>query len=224
MSRAPAKICNAPGFVLIFIYPKQKAGNPMKKFFSNLKKSYMITAIFYTLLGIPMLIWPDILARLVCYSFGGLLIVYGLVIVIGNFADKADSGFYGFSMINGLISAGIGIFFIVKYNILVGSIGFVMGLIIVIDSFVKFQKALELHRCGYCLWWLVMIFSFLTIGLGVLVIVNPFETTLGIARLAGICLIVIGISDIWTISRVSKFVKAATKDVIVIEEDTGRRA
>lgn len=196
----------------------------MKNFFLNLKKSYMITAIFYTLLGISMIIWPDILARLVCYSFGGLLIIYGLVIVIGNFADKGDNSFYGFSMINGLISAGIGIFFIAKYSILVGSIGFVMGLIIVIDSFVKFQKAFDLHRSGYHLWWLVMIFSFLTIALGVLVIVNPFETTLGIARLAGICLIVIGISDIWTISRVSKFVKAVSEDVIVIEEDTDRKA
>lgn len=197
----------------------------MKKFLSNLKKSYMLTAIFYTLLGIPMIIWPDILARLVCYSFGGLLIIYGLVIVIGNFADKEDSGFYGFGMINGLISAGIGIFFIVKYDILVSSIGFVMGLIIVIDSFVKFQKALELHRSGYNFWWLALIFSFLTIGLGVLVIVNPFETSLGIARLAGICLIFIGISDIWTISRISRFVKAPPKEeVIVIEEDTDHRA
>ena len=184
----------------------------------------MLTAIFYTLLGIPMIIWPDILARLVCYSFGGLLIIYGLVIVIGNFADKGDSSFYGFGMINGLISAGIGIFFIVKYDILIGSIGFVMGLIIVIDSFVKFQKALELHRSGYNLWWLALIFSFLTIGLGVLVLVNPFETSLGIARLAGICLIIIGISDIWTISRVSKFVKAAAEEIVVIEEDTDRRA
>mgnify|MGYP002539686305 CR=1 FL=1 len=190
----------------------------MKNFLSNLKKSYMLTAIFYTLLGIPMIIWPDILARLVCYSFGGLLIIYGLVIVVGNFADKGDSGFYGFGMINGLISAGIGIFFIVKYDILVSSISFVMGLIIVIDSFVKFQKALELHHNGYSLWWLVLIFSFLTIGLGVLVIVNPFETSLGVARLAGICLILIGISDIWTISRISKFVKAATEEIVVIEE------
>ena len=196
----------------------------MKHFFSNLKKSYMITAIFYVLLGIAMIIWPDILARLVCYSFGSLLIIYGLAIVIGNFSDKGNSGFYGFSMINGLISAGIGIFFIVKYNILVSSIGFVMGLIIVIDSFVKFQKALDLHRSGYSLWWLALIFSFLTIGLGVLVIVNPFETSLGIARLVGICLILIGVSDIWTISRVSKFVKAATEEIIVIEEDIDRKA
>ncbi len=196
----------------------------MKRFFSNLKKSYMITAIFYVLLGIAMIIWPDILARLVCYSFGSLLIIYGLAIVIGNFSDKGNSGFYGFSMINGLISAGIGIFFIVKYNILVSSIGFVMGLIIVIDSFVKFQKALDLHRSSYSLWWLALIFSFLTIGLGALVIVNPFETSLGIARLVGICLILIGVSDIWTISRVSKFVKAATEEVIVIEEDTDHRA
>lgn len=196
----------------------------MKNFLSNLKKSYMLTAIFYTLLGILMIIWPDILARLVCYSFGGLLIIYGLVIVVGNFADKGDSGFYGFGMINGLISAGIGIFFIVKYDILVSSISFVMGLIIVIDSFVKFQKALELHHNGYSLWWLVLIFSFLTIGLGVLVIVNPFETSLGVARLVGICLILIGISDIWTISRISKFVKADTEEIVVIEEDTDHRA
>ena len=191
----------------------------MKKFFSNLKKSYMITAIVYVLLGISMIIWPDVLTRLVCYTFGALLIIYGLAVVIGNFADKSEGSFYGFTMINGLIAAGIGIFFIAKYDILVESIGFVMGLIIIIDSFIKFEKAIELQRSQYSLWWLALIFSLLTIGLGVLVLINPFEATFGIATLVGICLIVIGISDIWTISRVSKFVKAITQDVVVVKEN-----
>ena len=190
----------------------------MKSFFLNLKKSYMITAIFYVLLGIAMIIWPDILARLVCYCFGALLIIYGLVVVIGNFSKNKENGFYGFSMINGLIAAGIGIFFIVKYNILIESIGFVMGLIIIIDSFIKFEKSLELQRNRYPLWWLALIFALMTIGLGVLVLVNPTVASLSVATVVGGCLILIGVSDIWTISRVSKFVKAASQEIISVEE------
>lgn len=196
----------------------------MKNFLTKLKKSYILTAVFYVIVGICLTIWPETMGRLVCYAFGGLLLIYGLIIVIGNFADHGDGSFYGFGMINGLIAAGIGIFFIVKYSIVAESIGFVMGLIIVIDSSVKFQKALELHRNHYPLWWIALLLSFMTIGLGVLVIADPFEATLDIARLVGICLMLVGISDIWTISRVSKYVKAVAEDLIITDQEFDHRA
>ncbi len=64
----------------------------------------------------------------------------------------------------------------------------------------------------------------MTIGLGVLVIADPFEATLDIARLVGICLMLVGISDIWTISRVSKYVKAVAEDLIITDQEFDHRA
>ena len=195
----------------------------MKSFFKSLKKSYVLTAVFYVIVGICLTIWPGPMGRIVCYAFGGLLLIYGIVYIIHYFSDGNNRSFYDFGMVNGLIAAGIGIFFIVEADSVVGSLGFVLGLIIVIDSFIKFQKALELQKAKYSNWWVILIFSFLTIALGVVLIINPFKTAITLGRLIGIFLILDGLTDIWTISRISKVAKALEKaakesEIVVVEE------
>ena len=183
----------------------------MKSFLKNLKKSYILTAIFYVVLGICLTVWPETMERVVCYAFGGLLLLYGILYIIQYFAGDSDRSFYDFGMVNGLIAAGIGIFFIVEADSVVGSLGFVLGLIILIDSFIKFQKAIELQRAKYTYWWVILLLSFFTIALGVILIVNPFKTVTTLARLIGIFLILDGLTDLWTISRISKTAKALAK-------------
>ena len=194
----------------------------MKYFVKCIKANYMLPAIIYALLGLLMIIWPETITRIVCYGFGGLLIVYGLVLIISNFSDKEKTKLSGLNTTNGLISAGIGLFFMFKYNILNESIGFVMGLVLIIDAFIKFQKCIDLQKAKFSLWWVVLLLSFMTIGLAVLVFMNPFEIT-GLATLVGVCLLLTGISDIWIITRHVKFVTSPdiknTEEVIVIDTE-----
>ena len=190
----------------------------MKFFLKCVKSSYMLTAVIYAVLGILMIIWPETVTRIVCYGFGTLLIVYGLIQIIGNFSDKNKSKLSGLNTVNGLISAGIGIFFIVKYSILSESIGFVMGLVIFIDSFIKFQKTIDLQKNGYRLWWVVLLTTFLSIALGVLVFINPFGAE-GLARFVGSCLLVIGSTAIWIVTRHVKYVTGKENTVPVSGDD-----
>lgn len=190
----------------------------MKFFLKCAKSSYMLTAILYAVLGILMIIWPDTVTRIVCYGFGSLLIIYGLIQIIANFSNRDRTMFSGLNTVNGLISAGIGIFFIVKYSILSESIGFVMGLVIIIDSFIKFQKSIDLQKRGYTLWWVVLLMSFLTVALGVLIFINPFGAS-GLARFVGACLIVSGGTDIWIISRHVKYVTDEKENTAPVSPD-----
>ncbi len=199
----------------------------MKLFFKCIKANYMLTAIVYALLGIFMLIWPDIVTRIVCYGFGSLLLVYGLVLIIANFSNGEKTRFSGINTINGLISSGVGIFFIAKYEILSESIGFVMGLVLVIDSFIKFQKCLELQKSKYRQWWIVLLLSFLTIALAVLVFLNPFGID-GLARFVGVCLLIAGAADIWIVIMHTKYAiseskteskESDNKEIVVIDTE-----
>lgn len=175
----------------------------MKDLLKNFKKSYMLTAVFYVALGIVMLIFPKIFSRVICYAFGAILIVLGLIDLIKRIsAGKAD-GFTDFGMINGLINIGIGIFFIVKYEAVIETITFVIGMLIIVDSFVKFSKSLELMKSKYKYWWITFLLALLTIGLGIWILV---DSVLGFI-LCGISLIVVGITDIYMIICVSRVIK-----------------
>ena len=98
-----------------------------------------------------------------------------------------------------------------------------MGLVLIIDAFIKFQKCIELQKTKYNFWWIVLLLSFMTIGLSVLVFINPFNIE-GLATLVGICLLLTGISDIWIITRHVKYVTSpddkSTEDVVVIDTES----
>ena len=65
-------------------------------------------------------------------------------------------------------------------------------------------QALELFRNKYSKWWVALLLGALTVGLGILLICNPFEAVSTVVVLIGVFLIYDGVSDIWIISRVSK--------------------
>lgn len=182
----------------------------MKDLLLHFKKSYMLTAIFYVISGIVMLIFPNIFSRVLCYAFGAILIIFGLIDLIKRLSSGKSDGFTDFGMINGLINIGIGIFFIVKYEAVVETITFVIGMLIIVDSFIKFSKALELLKAKYKLWWITFLLALLTIGLGIWIII---DASLGFV-LCGISLIVVGITDIYMIICVSRVIKKI-KDALV---------
>lgn len=64
-----------------------------------------------------------------------------------------------------------------------------------------------------------MILGIITTGLGILLVVNPFEAIETIVRVVGICLMYDGISDMWIVSRVSKTVKQARQDLAALDAE-----
>ena len=60
----------------------------------------------------------------------------------------------------------------------------------------KLQNTIDVARTGYEKWWAVFILSIVNIAIGIIVLVNPFETATLLIRIIGAGLVYSGLSDL----------------------------
>ena len=174
-----------------------------KHWIKDMKKQFTLTAIFSILLGLVLVIWPDATKMAVSYLIGAALVVLGVIQVVRYFVYEVRLDLFRYDFVSGLILLGVGVFLLMRPEIIVGFLPVLLGMAIVIDGAVKIQQSMDLLRVGYRHWWLVLLLAVLALAAGVVLLVNPFEAASTLVLMIGIVLIYDGVSDLWTISRVS---------------------
>jgi len=83
----------------------------------------------------------------------------------------------------------------------------IMGIYFMIDGIMKIQTAVDAKRFGVRSWWLILVSAIVTGGIGILLLVNPFESAVALTVLLGITLLADGISNIWIAAYTVKAIK-----------------
>ena len=174
-----------------------------KQWIKDMKKQLTLTAIFSILLGLVLAIWPDATKMAVSYLIGAALVVFGVIQVVRYFVYEVRLDLFRYDFVSGLILLGAGVFLLMRPEIIVGFLPVLLGIAIVIDGAVKIQQSMDLLRAGYRRWWLVLLLAALALAAGVVLLINPFEAASTLVLMIGIVLIYNGVTDLWTISRVS---------------------
>lgn len=185
----------------------------MKDFFKGLKVNYTISALACVVLGLVLLIWPGTTTQIVCMMLGLVLLIYGGVQIILYLASRERSMISQGMMLLGIIVAVIGVWILVRPEMIIMAVPVIVGILIVIHGIHNISQAIALKRDGYEGWWIACLMGVLTAALGAVLIYNPFEVVNTVVRLIGVFLIYDGLSDMWIISRVFKVKKG--KDRIV---------
>lgn len=179
----------------------------MYQFLKGIKMNYVISAVLCIVFGLTLAIWPDISSRVVCIGVGIVLLLSGAASLITYFAEKDGGLISQINLLVGIILAVLGGWIILNPGILIMIIPVVIGVIVVVHGVHNLIQALELFKGEYSKWWVALLLGAVTVGLGILLICNPFEAVNTAIMLIGIFLIYDGISDLWIISRVSKTAK-----------------
>ena len=88
-----------------------------------------------------------------------------------------------------------------------------------LSSIIKLQRSFDMLRAKYSRWWIFLIFSLLSAGLGVLLISHPFKSVLITIRVIGAVMIWNGITDIITGVFFIKKIKEFKQDMEAIDVD-----
>ena len=187
----------------------------------ELKKNMILLAVFYLILGIILVLFPEGSGYAICYLIGGLTIIYGIFHLVLYQRTKSPFVTYRYDLVQGIIGLAIGIYVMIVPEILIETLPVVLGVVVMIDSIVKIQNAWDLKRMGYDRWWLVMIGALVTLAFGLLMVFYPFTVYLSVIVFVGISLIVNGVSDLITIFILNKKVKEFKSKVenMVIDSD-----
>lgn len=171
---------------------------------SKLKNTLVITSVLYTILGVFMLLFPEVISDFICYLVSVMFMFFGMAVVLMYVRSEIKTPYINTILVLGIILGSLGIYILMNPRIFASLIPLVIGVFMVADSIGKLSAALDLRKCGYINWWHMLIISFLILGCGLLLIFNPFEAVSLTIMVIGSILIVDSITNIYTIYSYSK--------------------
>lgn len=184
----------------------------MLEYVKNLKLNFILASILYLVLGLVLLIWPAASSLALCRLLGAALLLYGLFNLVGFFLRDSGMGAFRLELFLGVVATGVGIFFLVQPRLVLSFLPIVMGVYVVIDSAVALKRTLELYRMEYHRWWLSLVLALVGIVLGLVLVFRPFAVTTTFFRLVGVVFLYLGISDFWSLWRVTSLVRDLRKN------------
>lgn len=191
----------------------------------KLKWNMVVMSAVYIALGAVLLLWPDTILDWICYVVGALVALSGVVQIVRFFAARERLYFAPMTLTLGLVCLGLGLFLIVRSDIVQTVLPVVFGLFIVFDSVVRIQGALELRRCGYGNWWSGLALAALSVALGCVMIFNPPAANNTLVMMIGVILIIEGVlnlvSILYTQTAVRRFMKKHPAAEAAMEAITG---
>ena len=177
-----------------------------------IKQTYIGVSLVSILLGIFLVVKPETSSNIFTYIIGACFVFYGVVHMATYILVKNDS-FYQYDLAKGIITTTIGVIFILKPTIIASILPMILGIAILVNGIFGLQSSINILRNTSTTWVRVLIPAIITIALGLLIVLNPFESVKTLLIIIGCCLIWNGISNFWTHLCVSKKVKEAQTEI-----------
>ena len=174
------------------------------------KNGMLLLSVAYIVIGMLLLIMPETSLLWICNIFGVVVLVTGIVCLV-QYARIRGTGFTApFMLVGGVITAGLGIFTLAKPQVVTSFLPIVFGIFIVVDGLSRIGTAIDLAKRKGQKWWVVLLlsivsllcgallacsqllFSIVSVALGVLLVLHPFDAAVSAVMLCGILLIAEG--------------------------------
>lgn len=175
----------------------------MREYYIKLKNLSLITIAAGFIIGIVLLLKPDETVQFVSILCGATVILLGAGAWISYFTKMKST----ILAILGTLAIIAGIIICVKYKSIITVVLFLFGIFVLVSGVVDFISAIDAKRNDLKSWIVSLLISVVIIVLGIIVIVNPFDSVMVLARLLGISLVIYAVVDIITFIQVRKIVK-----------------
>lgn len=168
------------------------------------QKTMLITSVVYLAIGLILIIWPDAARQIIIYAIGAAALLYGGYRIVDFFVRKEHlSGTVQLGVALGIACILTGLFLIFKVDLVVALLAAIIGVAVIIDSVLRLQIALNLRQTGGQYWAVLLITSFVTLGLGILLLFNPFTVVKVATIIGGVLLLIDGGFTLWSVLQSS---------------------
>jgi len=176
----------------------------MEKFMKSLLKANYITSAILIALGLLLTIRSDDTIVAISYLIGGAIIIIGVLAIIKFTRNLGKSFDNSFEIVYGIITIVFGILILSNPKMVATIIPFFIGGWIVIKSSFKIAYAIELKNRGSEKWKPTLITSIISALVGILIVFNPFKTSVLVFKIIGISILIYAILDIVSTIQIKK--------------------
>lgn len=162
---------------------------------SKILRGQIPTSVFYILFGLCLALMPVETVNVLCkVVFGLVLIGAGVYHILIFILEKDNSTIL--DLFSGVIVLVIGIFLFMNPTVVVKLLTLMLGAFILVDSIWMMRGSMKLKKRGQGVWKAFLVESLIFIGLGVLILVNPFSEIRMIVQISGCIFVANGVLDI----------------------------
>lgn len=162
----------------------------------SIVKSSFFTTFILLILGILLFIKSDDTIVAISYMVGGAIIVLGVLALVRFFTAKDKDFTSSFDVVYGIVTVIAGIFVLSNPKMIASVIPFIIGLCILIKSSFKIAYALDLKKYEIGIWKQTLITSIISAMVGIIMLFNPFKTSVVVFKIIGAGIIIYSILDI----------------------------
>lgn len=177
----------------------------------------IIASIIFTIIGLCLIIFPDVSLNIMSYVIGGLFLIFGIYLFTINYNSLilTDMIFFGVMMVL------LGVILIVYPKLIAQLIPIVLGIWFITDSIVKIRISLSLKDYDDTPWVLTLVLSIISMLCGVVFILHPLASSEVITTFIGALIMIYALSDIIDMfmfkKHINDVIKSLKKNIKVID-------
>jgi len=183
----------------------------------KMKLNYVIEAVVMIAIGAVLIFWTEASLLIMARALAILLVIAGVIFVFSYFLHKERSIVMSGGFAMGVIIAAIGVWIFLKPDTFTDFIPKLFGVFILLSGLMNLGQTISLVSYRYSLWWISLILAVGTIGMGAFLLFNPKDAKEIAVTIIGIFLVYDGITNLWTISRVSKYAKRVNQEMNAVD-------
>lgn len=172
----------------------------------EIRNSMIGLTLFYVVLGIIMIAWPEQACRIACYVLGAALMLFGLFQLF-EYLQTRKAEFMEGSLFIGVFSILIGLLVILRASVVVSVLIAIMGILVIGDSIIKLGYSRQLRKMDAPGWKISMISACALLVIGAFMLFDPFESAKTMIVFAGIFLLLDALGNLFTIIQAAKYLK-----------------
>lgn len=163
-----------------------------------------ISGFLTALAGVFFILFPETVSGVLGVLWGIVLVVAGIagavdyVISIKQFKEENYGTAAGAEivLVYSIIIAILGIIFVLRPNLVMQLLSFIVGVFFIIDGIVKFRHGTLVPDTNDPLWYVMLLLSVALVVAGIALLINPFNGTMTVIRFSGVAFIFSGIESI----------------------------
>ena len=160
----------------------------------SIRNSLILSSLLYIVLGVVLLVMPELSLGFACLLIGGAVVIYGVVRLAaylrgGPAADKLD-------LVLGVLLILLGLFLLIWIRFLLAFVPVVLGIYILIDSFGSLKRSLDMKALGFGQWWVSFLVAAALAICGLVMVLNPFGTIEGLVMFIGLGFLIDGVTTL----------------------------
>ena len=156
-------------------------------------KEVSVSSILVALIGLVLLLMPNLTNKIIVYGIGGVLVLYGAARVVRYIRTNAQEGLMTHDLSIGLVLVVTGLFMILYSGVVISVLPFLFGLCLISGGAMSVQSAFDVRRFHGARWALNLVIGIAFVVAGIEAIRNPFETAGMLTRFVGLCFLIMGI-------------------------------